>query len=100
MYFVTFDTSSHGINWKHWKRSTITNIKNDEHALNLEITEVVLVHYNIVNNGCQEGFRILLTFIPDKSFRQLIDTSPQSLIFLKIYDVEFIIFWSLFHWSK
>ena len=100
MHFGTFDTSNHGITWKHWKRSTIINIENNEHKLNLEITEIVLVHYNIVNNGCQEGFKILLTFIPDKLFRQFIDTYAQSLIFLKIYDVEFIIFWSLVHWSK
>ena len=33
-----------------------------------EITEVVLVHYNIVNNGYQHDSRVLYTFFPNKPF--------------------------------
>ena len=39
----------------------------------LEITEVVLVNCNIVNNNYQQNSRLLYKFIPNKSFDQLLD---------------------------
>ena len=39
----------------------------------LEITKVVLVHCNIVNNNCQQDSRVLYTFVPNKLFVQLLD---------------------------
>ena len=41
-----------------------------ENASHLEITEVVLVHCNIVNNDQQQDLRVLYTFAPNKSFGQ------------------------------
>ena len=38
-----------------------------------KITEVVLVHWNMVNNNYQQSSRILY---PDKSFGQLLNISP------------------------
>ena len=35
-------------------------------VLQSEITEVVLVHYNIVNNDYQQDSRVLYTFVPNK----------------------------------
>ena len=55
----------------------------------LEITEVVIVHCNIVNNDCQQDSRVLYTFVPNKSFGQLLDISPKNFIFLKTFDSEF-----------
>ena len=55
----------------------------------LEITEVVLVHCNIVNNNYQQDLRVLHTFVSNKSFRQLLDISPQNFIFLKTFTSEF-----------
>ena len=55
----------------------------------LEITEVVLVHCNIVNNYYQQNSRVLYAFVPNKSFGQLLDISPKDFIFLKIFDSEF-----------
>ena len=55
----------------------------------LEITEVVLVHCNIVNNNYQQDSRVLYTFVPNKSFGQLLDISPKNFIFLKTFDSEF-----------
>ena len=56
----------------------------------LEITEVVLlVNCNIVKNDYQEDTRVLYTFVPNKSFRQLLDISPKNFIFLKTFDSEF-----------
>ena len=39
----------------------ITKDKNRENVPHLEITEVVLVHCNIVNNGYQQDTRVMCT---------------------------------------
>ena len=51
----------------------------------LEITEVVLVHYNIFNNNYQQSSRILYTQVPNKLFGQLLIISPKIIIKYKIY---------------
>ena len=51
-------------------KSKITKNKNGENVSNLEITEVELVHCNIVNNYYQQGSRVWYKFIPNKSFGQ------------------------------
>ena len=53
---------------------------------NLEITEVVLVQCNVVNNDYQEAARVLYTFVPNKSFGQLLNISLKNFIFLKTFD--------------
>ena len=50
-----------------------------------EISEVVLVHYNIVNNYCQRDSRVLCTFVTNNSFGQLLNISTTSYIYLKIF---------------
>ena len=45
--------------------SKITKDKNGENVPHLEITEVVLVHCNIVNNYYQQDSRVLYTFVPN-----------------------------------
>ena len=62
-------------------KSRINIEKNGENVPNLEITEVLLVNSNIVNNNYQQVLRALYTFIPDKSFGQLLVISPQNFIF-------------------
>ena len=69
--------------------SKIIEDKNCENVSRLEITEVVLVHCNTVNNGYQQDSRVLYTFIPNKSFGQLLDISPKNIILLKTFDSEF-----------
>ena len=59
-------------------KSKITKDKIDECASNLEITKAVLVHFNFVNNYCQQDTRVLYTFIPNKSFGNLLDISPKN----------------------
>ena len=56
-------------------KSKVTNDKNSENMPHLEITEVVLIHCNIVNNDHQQDSRVLCIFIPNKSFGQLLDIS-------------------------
>ena len=53
-------------------KSKITKNENGENVSNLEINEVVLVHCNIVNNNYQQNSRVLYTFVPNKSFGQLL----------------------------
>ena len=49
-------------------QNKITKDKNGENVLHLEITEVVLVHCNIVNSDYQQDSRVLYTFVPNKPF--------------------------------
>ena len=67
----------------------ITKDKNDENVPHLEITEVVLVHCNIVNNDYQQDSRVLYTFVPNKPFGSLLEISPTNHIFLKTFNSEF-----------
>ena len=68
----------------------IAKDKNGKNVPYLEINEVILVHFNMINNYYQHNFRVLYTFISDKSFDQLFDISPQkNKYFLKTFDSEF-----------
>ena len=62
-------------------KSKTTKNANCENVPNLEITEVVLIHCNIVNNSYQRNSEVLYTFFPNKSFGQLLDILPKNLIF-------------------
>ena len=70
--------------------------KNRENVPHLEITEVVLVRCNMVNNDYQQDSRVLYNFVPNKSFGSLLDISPSNHIFLKTFNSEYdeIIVWS------
>ena len=69
--------------------SKITKDKNGENVPHLEITEVVLVHCNTVNNDYQQDSRVLYTFIPKKPFGSLLEISPTNHIFLKTFGSEY-----------
>ena len=79
--------------------STIGKIRKEEkgeNVPNLEITEVVLVHCNIVNNDYEQDSRVLCTFVPNKSFGQLLDISPknqflQNLLALNFHIVMYVL---------
>ena len=60
---------------------TIDADKNSENVPRLENVEVVLVHCNLVNNSYQQASRVLLTFVLNKQYDQLISISSKSLIF-------------------
>ena len=70
-------------------KSKITNDQNGENVLHLEITEVVLVHCNFVNNDYQHESRVLNTLVLNKSFGQLIDILLTFFLFLKTFLSEF-----------
>ena len=66
-----------------------TKDKNENNVPHLEITKVVLVHCNMINNDYQQDSRVLYTFIPNKSFGSLLDISPSNHIFLKTFNSEY-----------
>ena len=49
----------------------------------------MLIFCNVVNNSSQQNSRVLYTFVPNKSFGQLLNISPENFIFLKTFDSEF-----------
>ena len=59
----------------------ITNDKNGENVPHLEITEVVLVDCDIVNNDYQQDSSILYTFVPNRPFGSLLEISSTNHIF-------------------
>ena len=70
-------------------KNKITKVKSGENVPHLEITEVVLLHCNIVNNDYHQDSRILYTFVPNKPFGSLLGISPTNHIFLKAFNSEF-----------
>ena len=70
-------------------KNKIAKEKNGKNVRNLEITDVVLVHYNVASNDYEQDSRVLYKFGPNKSFDQLLDISPKKFIFLKTFDSEF-----------
>ena len=78
-------------------KNNITNDKNGENVLHLEINDVVLVQCNTVNYDYEHDSRVLYKFVLHKSFGQLFANSPKNFIFLKcilIFSRVFI-YWSM-----
>ena len=67
----------------------INKDKNGENVPHLEIVELVLVHYNLVNNDYQQDSRILFSFVPNKAFGSLLEISPTNHVFLKTFNSDF-----------
>ena len=70
-------------------KNKITEDKNGENVPHLEITEVVLVHCNMVNNDYQHDSRVLYPFIPNKPLGSLLEISLANHIFLKTFNSEY-----------
>ena len=70
-------------------KNKITKDKNGENVPHLEITEVILVHCNIVNNDYQQDSRALYTFVPNKPFGSFLEISPTNNIFLTTFNSEY-----------
>ena len=70
-------------------KNEITKDKNGTNVPHLEITKVVLVHCNIVNNDYQQDLRVLYTFVSNKPFGSLLEISPINHIFLKTFNWEY-----------
>ena len=48
------------------------------------------MHCNAANNSYKQNSRVLHTFVPNKSFGQLVDISPKNFVFLETFDSEFL----------
>ena len=69
-------------------KNKMTKDKNGQNGPHLEITEVVLVHCDIVNNDYHQDSRVLDTFLPNKPCGSLLEISPtnHNHIFLKTFN--------------
>ena len=65
----------------------ITKDKSGENVPYLEVTEVVLVHCNIVNNDYQYDSRVY-RFVSNKSFGSLLEISQTNHLFLKTFNSD------------
>ena len=63
--------------------------RNGELVPRLKTVEVVLVHCNSINNNYQQASKVLLTFVPNKRFGQLITITSHSPTMLKTTNAEF-----------
>ena len=70
-------------------KKKITKDENGQNMPHLDITEVISVHSNIVNNDYQQESRVVYTFVPNKLFSELLDISPTNFILLKTFNSEF-----------
>ena len=66
----------------------ITKDNNGENVTNLEITEVVLPHCNIVNKDYQQDSRVLYTFLPVNPLGSLSNILLTNFICLKTFKSE------------
>ena len=63
--------------------------KDWEDVPKLQPVQVVLMHCNLVNISYQQASKVLLSFVPNKQFGQLITISPHLLTMLKTTNAEF-----------
>ena len=70
-------------------KNKITKDKNGENLPHIEVTEVVSVHCDIVNNDYQQDSRVLYAFVSNKPFGSLLEISPTNHIFLKTFNSEY-----------
>ena len=70
-------------------KKVVDKDKNGEDVPKLEIVEVVLVHCNLVKNDYQHTSKVLFTFVPNKTFGQLINISPHAFTMINTVNTEF-----------
>ena len=69
-------------------KSKISKDGNGENVPHLEITEAVLIHYNIISNNYQQDPRVVHILVPKKSYGPLLHISPTNFVFLKAFNSE------------
>ena len=75
--------------------------KSGENVPHIETIWKVLVDCNIVTNNDQQDYsRVLYTFLPNKTFGQLLDVTTQKCYIFKIFWFRILIYWSMVYWSK
>ena len=64
--------------------------KDGEDVPKLESVEVVLMHCSLVNKNCQEAWKVLFMFVPNKQFGKLINIATYSLTMLSTKNTELL----------
>ena len=67
----------------------VNQYKDEEDVPTLESFEIILIHWNLVNDNYQQASKVLLTFVPNKQFGELITIVPHSLTMLNTANAEF-----------
>ena len=67
----------------------IDKTKNRENVQSLDVVEVFLVQFNLVDNQYQQTYEVLYTFTTNKSYAYLLNVKPSNLVFLKTYNTDF-----------
>ena len=70
-------------------KKVVDEDKNRENVPKLESVEVSLVHCNLVKNDYQHAWEVLLTFVPNKKFGQLLNISPHVFTMVNTVKTEF-----------
>ena len=71
------------------KKKVVDKDENSENVPKLESVEVVLVHCNLVKNDYQHASQVLLSFVPNKQFGQLLNISPHVFTMINTVNTEF-----------
>ena len=70
--------------------STKKDVDSDKNSENVpKSVEVVLVHCNLVKTDYQHSSKVLFSFVPNKQFGQLTNTSPNTLTMMNTVNTEF-----------
>ena len=70
-------------------KKAIDKTKNGVKISSLEVVEVVLLQYNLVDNKYQRMSDVFYTFTPIKYYAYLLNFESIDLLFLKTYNTEF-----------
>ena len=63
--------------------------KNSGNVPKLQSVEIVLFHCNLVKNDYQHSSKVLISFVLNKQFEQLINISPSTLTRMNPVNTEF-----------
>ena len=64
------------------RKKDVDQDRDGEDVPKLESVEVVLIHFNLVNNNYQQASKLLFTFVPNKQLGQLTAIALHSLTML------------------
>ena len=70
-------------------KKLIDKSKNGENVWSVEVIQVVLVQFSLVDNQYQQESEVLYTFRSNKSYNYLLNVQPSNLVFLKTCNTEF-----------
>ena len=70
-------------------KKVVDKDKNGENVPKLESVEVALLHCNLVKNDYQHTSKVLFTFVPNKTFGQVINISTHAFATMNTVNSEF-----------